>query len=50
MQEMIIQLKDECLKLDKKYSSVLLYCVLTGCGRLKHAAVYDYLKKKMMII
>jgi len=29
-QEMIIQLKDACLKLDKKYSSVLLYCALTG--------------------
>jgi hypothetical protein len=28
--EMIKQLKDACSKLDKTYSSVLLYCVLTG--------------------
>jgi hypothetical protein len=29
-QDMIVQLKNACSELDKKYSSVLIYCTLTG--------------------
>ena len=29
-QDMIVQLKNACSKLDEKYSSILLYCTLTG--------------------
>ncbi len=45
-QEMIIQLKDACLKLDKKYSSVLLYCVLTGLRPAEACASIQLLKDR----
>jgi intergrase/recombinase len=43
---MIIQLKDACLKLDKKYSSVLLYCVLTGLRPAEACASIQLLKDR----
>ena len=44
--EMIIQLKDACLRLDKKYSSVLLYCVLTGLRPVEACVSMQLLKEK----
>jgi hypothetical protein len=45
-QEMTNQLKDACLKLDKKYSSVLLYCVLTGLRPAEACASIQLLKDR----
>jgi hypothetical protein len=57
-QEMIIQLKDACFKLGQKYSSVLLYCTLTGLRpaeacvsiRLLKERKEDYLTKDLKVL
>ena len=43
---MIIQLKDACSRLDKKYSSVLLYCVLTGLRPAEACSSLQLLKER----
>ncbi|HSA75319.1 MAG TPA: hypothetical protein VLE21_03945, partial [Candidatus Nitrosocosmicus sp.] len=44
-QVMIGQLKNACLKLDKKYSSILIYCTLTGLRSAEACVSFKLLKE-----
>jgi hypothetical protein len=43
---MLIQLRDACSKLDKKYSSALLYCALTGLRPAEACVNMQLLKER----
>ena len=45
-QDMIVQLKDACGRLDEKYSSVLLYCTLTGLRPAEACSSIRLLKER----
>lgn len=44
--EMINQIRDACSKLDTKYSSILMYCVLTGLRPTEACASMHLLKER----